>query len=103
MFRPILELVTMQLTLIRSEAAKLFYVTMRGTDRTLCIYRLFARFVSGHIDIHRRVCTLVFVCLRKCLLTRLEPRLLIVQECVYLSCTDQADAGRYEEPNLAPC
>lgn len=56
------ELVTMALTLIRSEAVKLCSVTMRGTDRTLCIYRLFAHFVSGHIDIHRRVCTSVFVC-----------------------------------------
>lgn len=70
MFRPIPELVAVQLTLIRSEAAKPCSVTMRGTDRTLCIYRLFARFVSGHIDIHRRVCMLVFVCLRECLLTR---------------------------------
>lgn len=70
MFRPIPEPVAMQLTLIRSEAVKLCPVTMRGTDRTLCIYRLFARFVSGHIDIHRRVCTSVFVCLYKCLLTQ---------------------------------
>lgn len=56
------ELVSTALTLIRSEAVKLCSVTMRGTDRTLCIYRLFAHFVSGHIDIHRRVCTSVFVC-----------------------------------------
>lgn len=56
------ELVSMALTLIRSEAVKLCSVTMKGTDRTLCIYRLFAHFVSGHIDIHRRVCTSVFVC-----------------------------------------
>lgn len=78
-------------------------VTMRGTDRTLCIYRLFACFVSDHIDIHRSVCILVLVCPYKCLLTWKEPRLLIVQECVCLSCTDQADLGRYREPNLAAC
>lgn len=95
----------MRVTLIRSEALKLRSVTMRGTDRTLCIYRLFARFVSGRIDIRRRarVYTGVGASALKCVLTRGEPRLLIVQECVCLSLSDQADAGRYAEPNLAVC